>query len=299
MLNTEPPVLQRLLPLLGRRTLIMGVLNVTPDSFSDGGRYAGPDAAIAQARRMAAEGADIVDVGGESTRPGAAPVSAEEELRRTLPVIERIAAELPGLVISLDTTKAAVARAGIAVGAHLINDVSAGTLDPDMLTVIAELGVPAVLMHLPVVPREMGWSRAGGGMDASADAVEVVAAFLRERIGAADAAGVRRENLIVDPGFGFGKTVAQNLDLVRRLSVLRDRVGRDIPVLLGTSRKSTLGQVLGPDADRDDPDRVAGTAATVAIGIANGADIVRVHDVAFMARVARISDAIGRYPRGS
>jgi dihydropteroate synthase len=267
----------------------MGVLNVTPDSFSDGGRYRDPARAVDRARQMAAEGADLIDVGGESTRPGAAPVDAEEEKRRVLPVIERVASEV-GLPLSLDTTKAAVARAGVAAGASLINDISAGTLDAALLPTVAALRVPVCLMHLPVRPREMGWSRAALAEDA--DVIEAVVRFLRERVEAARAAGIAASEIIVDPGFGFGKSPEQNLTLVRRLGDVRAALG--LPVLLGASRKSTLGRILPPEADAADPDRVAGTAATVALGIAAGADIVRVHDVAFMARVARTADAVVR-----
>jgi dihydropteroate synthase len=281
-------LLRALLPDLGQRTLVMGVLNVTPDSFSDGGRYLDPDAAVAHARRMQAEGADLLDIGGESTRPGAAPVDADGEKRRVLPVIERIAAEV-GLPISLDTTKAEVARAGIAAGAALINDVSAGTLDAALLPAVADLGVPLCLMHLPVRPEAMGWSRAA--LPEDIDVTMAVIAWLRERVAAAQAAGVSRDNLLVDPGFGFGKSVAQNLAVVRRLSEIRAGLG-GLPVVLGTSRKSTLGRVLGPEAEAADPERLAGTAASVALGAAFGADIVRVHDVGFLVRVVRVSDAI-------
>ncbi len=269
----------------------MGVLNVTPDSFSDGGRYLDPVRAVERAREMKAEGADLIDIGGESTRPGAPPVGAEEEKRRVLPVIERVAAEV-GLPISLDTAKAAVARAGVRAGASLVNDVSAGTLDAALLPAAAALGVPVCLMHLPVRPREMGWSRTA--LPPEADVIEAVVRFLRERVEAARAAGVGAAEIVVDPGFGFGKSPEQNLALVRRLGEVRAALG--LPVLLGTSRKSTLGRVLGPQADAADPDRVAVTAASVALGIAAGADIVRVHDVGFMARVARTADAIARVP---
>jgi len=272
----------------------MGVLNVTPDSFSDGGRYLDPDRALARARQMRDEGADLLDVGGESTRPGAPPVDEEEEKRRVLPVLECLAAADLGLPISLDTNKAAVARAGAAAGASLINDVSAGTLDPEMLSTVAALGLPICLMHLPVRPGEMGWSRTvmGEAQD-EASFVAAVAEFLRARVVAAREAGIAEDQIVLDPGFGFGKSVAQNLTLLRRLPDLRARVGGGgLPLLMGTSRKSTIGRVLGEKADRADPDRVAGTAATVALSIASGVDIVRVHDVGFMVRVARMADAV-------
>jgi dihydropteroate synthase len=196
-------LLRDLLPDLGRRTLIMGVLNVTPDSFSDGGLYLDPGLAVERARQMRAEGADILDIGGESTRPGAAPVSADEEIRRVVPVIARLRAEVP-LPISLDTTKAVVARAGVAAGAHLLNDISGGAMDADMFAVASELQVPLALMHLPVLPRLMGWSQPAqtGGMVPDADVIDAVVAFLFERIRAAEAAGIRREILSSIPDSG-------------------------------------------------------------------------------------------------
>lgn len=281
--------LSALLPELGRRTLVMGILNVTPDSFSDGGNFLDPFAAVERACRMQDDGADLIDIGGESTRPGARPVCADEELRRVLPVIERVRAVV-SLPISLDTTKAAVARAGVAAGASLINDISAGTFDPDLLPAVAALGVPLCLMHLPVRPEAMGWSRTV--LPEDADILAEVIGFLRARVAAARAAGIPRNALLIDPGFGFGKSPAQNLEIVRRLDALRTALA--LPILLGTSRKSTLARVLGPEQDAADPDRLAGTAATVALGIAAGADIVRVHDVAFMVRVARVTDAVIR-----
>ena len=268
----------------------MGVLNVTPDSFSDGGRYLDPARAVERALAMQAEGADLIDVGGESTRPGAPPVGEDEEKRRVLPVIERIAARAPTLPISLDTVKAGVARAGVGAGAVLINDVSAGTLDPEMLPAVATLGVPICLMHLPVRPQEMGWSRTA--LPEDADVIAAIVSFLRERVEAARSAGISPDRLLIDPGFGFGKSVEQNLRIVRRLADIRKAL--PFPVVLGTSRKSTIARVLGPDAEAADPDRLAGTAATVALGVGAGADIVRVHDVGFMARVARMADAVVR-----
>ena len=273
----------------------MGVLNVTPDSFSDGGQFLALDQAVERAHQMQREGADIIDIGGESTRPGAAPVPADEEIRRIVPVISRIRDEV-GLPISLDTTKAAVAEAGIGAGAQIINDISAGTMDERMLAVAAALEVPLVLMHLPVRPQQMGWSQPAqsGGIAPDADVIEAIVTFLCERVSAAVTAGVPRANLVIDPGFGFGKSVEQNLILLRRLSEIKQRVGDDIWLLLGTSRKSTIGRVLGPSRDAEDPERIAGTAATVALGITAGADIVRVHDIGFMKRVILVSDAVVR-----
>lgn len=267
----------------------MGVLNVTPDSFSDGGLYLDLDRAVDHAHRLKEEGADLIDIGGESTRPGAPAVPADEERRRVLPVIGRVAGEV-GLPVSLDTTKASVARAGIDAGASLINDISAGTLDPDLLPTVAALAVPVCLMHLPVHPQEMGWSRAA--LPEDADVVGEVTRFLQARVAAAVAAGIARSEILIDPGFGFGKSAKQNLELIRRLGELRSVIG--LPILLGTSRKSSLARVLGPEGDRADPERLAATAASVALGVAFGADIVRVHDVAFMARVVRVSDAVVR-----
>jgi dihydropteroate synthase len=273
----------------------MGVLNVTPDSFSDGGQFLAPDQAVERARQMQRDGADILDIGGESTRPGAVPVSADVEIARIVPVISRLRREVP-LPISLDTTKAVVARAGVAAGAHIINDISGGTMDEQMLSAVSALMVPLILMHLPVLPQQMGWSQPSqsGGMAPDEDVIAAAAAFLVRRVQAAEAAGIPRENLVIDPGFGFGKSVEQNLALLRRLPEIKRQLGEDLPVLLGTSRKSTIARVLGPAVDAEDPQRVAGTAATVALGIAAGADIVRVHDVGFMKRVVRVSDAVVR-----
>jgi dihydropteroate synthase len=267
----------------GERTLVMGILNVTPDSFSDGGRYLCAEAAIARGEAMAAEGADLIDIGGESTRPGASPISAQEELDRVLPVISGLAARV-AIPISIDTTKAEVATAAVGAGAAMVNDVSAMTFDAGMADAVARLGVPVCLMHMRGEPRTMQIAPTYG------DVVSEVRDWLAARVEAAVAAGVRPERIVVDPGFGFGKTVEHNLTLVRRL---REIASLGYPVLLGVSRKSTIGAVLGgapPD------ERLEGTAAAVAIGIANGAAIVRVHDVREMVRVVRVADAIVRGP---
>ena len=285
--------LHELLPELGSRTLVMGIVNVTPDSFSDGGQFLNPAAASRQAELLVLGGADILDIGGESTRPGALPVSIDEEIRRVIPVIRLIRNILPNVPISLDTTKSPVARAGVAAGASLINDISGATFDPDMLSAVAEIGVPLCLMHLPVRPEAMGWSRAGGGLAADDDAVALVTEFLRAQVTRAEDASVSRENILIDPGFGFGKTPAQNLDLLRRASEIKRALG-GLPLLLGPSRKSTIARLLGPAAEREDPDRTAGTAALVALAPVYGVDIVRVHDAAFMSRVARVADAVAR-----
>jgi dihydropteroate synthase len=257
----------------GRRTLIMGILNVTPDSFSDGGRYTDLDKAVQHAKEMIAAGADILDVGGESTRPGHEAVAADEEMRRVLPVIERLSKEVD-IPISIDTYKADVAQAAIEAGAHIVNDVWGFKKDPRMARVCAELDCPVILMHNRETPYET-------------DVIGGLVRDIRESVELAHLAGVRDENIILDPGIGFGKTHEQNLYVMKRL---RDFTGLGYPVLLGTSRKSMIGNTLNLPVD----DRVEGTAATVALGIAKGVDIVRVHDVKEMARVARMMDAMVR-----
>ena len=259
----------------GRRTYVMGVLNITLDSFSGDGLGYDVEAAVGQGRRFAAEGADILDVGGESTRPGFDPVTAEEEIRRALPVIERLLAEVD-LPISIDTSKAKVAKAALAAGAHLLNDVSGLRHDPDMAALVARFGVPAVVMH----------NQRGRPFS---DVVGDIRGGLEESIALAAAAGVPRERLIIDPGFGFGWTVEQNMEMLRRLGELVD-IG--LPILVGTSRKSAIGAVLGLPVE----ERLMGTAATVVIAVAHGADIVRVHDVKEMVQVCRMADAVVRTP---
>ena len=257
----------------GKRTLIMGILNITPDSFSDGGRWADLDKAVEHAKRMIADGADILDIGGESTRPGHTPVSAEEEIRRVTPVIERLSREAD-IPISIDTCKSAVAEAAIRAGAHIVNDVWGGLADPEMASVCAKYDCPFIVMDNRDTPVED-------------DVMAGVIRTLRHQIANALAAGVRDENLILDPGIGFGKTQEHNLLVMRRLDEI---TALGYPVLLGTSRKSMIGNALGLPVDQ----RVEGTAATVALGIAKGVDIVRVHDVKEMARVSRMTDAMVR-----
>ncbi|WP_347489728.1 dihydropteroate synthase [Desulfoscipio sp. XC116] len=258
---------------LGERTLVMGILNVTPDSFSDGGSYDNIDAAIACARRLVDEGADIIDLGGESTHPGYEPISVEEELDRVIPVLQVLVREI-NLPVSVDTTKASVARRALEVGAHIINDQWSLRADRNMASVVAEYQVPLVMMHN---------QRGTEYRDLMGDMVR----FFRESIAMAEQAGIVRENIIIDPGIGFGKTVQHNLEALRRL---RELDGLGLPVLLGTSRKSLVGKTLDLPPDQ----RVEGTGATVALGIANGADIVRVHDVKEMVRVVRMTDAVVR-----
>lgn len=255
----------------------MGIVNVTPDSFFDGGLLEEPETAAARARVMRDEGADILDVGGESSRPGAEPVPAEVECSRVLPVVERLAAE--GAAVSVDTYHAETARRAVAAGAAMINDITALRGDPAMAAVVAEAGCDCVLMHMRGSPKTMQDD------PRYTDVVDDICAFFEERIEAATAAGIAEERIWLDPGFGFGKTVRHNLDILRRLGEFR-RFGR--PVLIGTSNKSTIGTVL--DAPLNE--RLEGTAATVAVAVWNGADAVRVHEVKSMARVARMTDAI-------
>ncbi len=257
----------------GERTYIMGVINVSPDSFSGDG-LADVEAAVAQGQRFAEEGADILDVGGQSTRPGFEELAVEEEAARVVPVIERLAAELD-VPVSVDTYKAGVARAALAAGAHLLNDIWGFRREAELAALAVEYDVPAVVMHNQR-GREFG------------DVIGDVAAGLQASIAIAEAAGLARERLIVDPGFGFGRTPEQNLEMLRRLGELRQL---NLPILLGTSRKSAIGAVLD---DAPVGDRLLGTAATVALAIAAGVDIVRVHDVAEQRQVARVADAVVR-----
>jgi dihydropteroate synthase len=246
---------------------IMGILNVTPDSFSDGGTYEDTGAAVAQAARLAAEGASIVDVGGESTRPGAGPVPAEAELRRVLPVIEGIDALGLDVRISVDTMKLEVAEAAVAAGATYVNDVTAFRHDPDMAALVADRGLDCCLMHMLGEPRTMQQE------PRYEDVVDDVRAFLEERLAAAVAAGVPEERVQLDPGIGFGKTVEHNLELLRRLGELQ-AIGR--PLVIGTSRKTFLGRITG----REVAERVHATVATTVLAYERGARVFRVHDVA-------------------
>ncbi|HXY54600.1 MAG TPA: dihydropteroate synthase [Nitrospirota bacterium] len=266
---------------LGSRTHVMGILNVTPDSFSDGGLYANEERAFAHAREMATAGADIIDIGGESTRPGAEPISEEEELRRIVPIIGRMATELM-VPVSVDTYKSSVARRALEAGASIVNDISGLRFSPDMARIAADYGAAVVIMHIKGTPRDMQQNPVYD------DVVVEVMSFLAEGIEIALKAGVEREKILIDPGIGFGKTLEHNLTLLDRLDEFRS-LGR--PIVLGTSRKKFIGTIIGipvPD-QRDD-----GTAATIAFGIERGASVVRVHDVARMVRVARMTDAVLR-----
>jgi dihydropteroate synthase len=273
----------------GERTYIMGVINVTPDSFSGDGLGDDAESALARAERMIEEGADILDVGGESTRPGSGPVDAEEELRRVMPVIEGLA-KRTDTPISIDTYKARVAEGAFSAGAHLVNDVWGLHMDPALAEVAARCQVPVVLMHNRSRPKDAVQTERLGGRYLGVEYEDLMADVmreLRESISLALKAGVEKEKIIVDPGIGFGKTVEQNLELMAELSQLKV-LGR--PILVGPSRKSFIGYTL----DLPPEERVEGTAAAVAIGIANGADIVRVHDVKETVRVARMADAMIR-----
>ena len=250
---------------LSARPCVMGVLNVTPDSFSDGSSYRTVADAVAAALQMVADGADIIDVGGESTRPDAAPVAAAEELQRVMPVIERLVGKIP-VPLSIDTSKASIAAAALQAGAEIVNDISAMTFDPRMVEVVAGSEAGLVLMHTRGTPAAMQKDTA------YLDVMAEIAAFLQSAIDSAVSAGIQKERLVVDPGIGFGKSAAGNLEIIRRL---RELTVVDRPILIGTSRKSFIGTVLG----REVTDRLFGTAASVAVAMMNGASIFRVHDV--------------------
>jgi dihydropteroate synthase len=265
----------------GDQTYLMGVLNVTPDSFSDGGQFDTLETALTQARSLVAAGAEILDIGGQSTRPQAVEVSLQTELDRVLPVIQALRQEMD-VPISIDTTRALVAKAAIAAGADLVNDISGATFDPAMLPTVAALKVPMILMHLRGTPQTMQQ------MTDYQDLLGEIAEFLQSRVAAAIAAGIDRSQIAIDPGIGFAKTAEQNLELLRRLPELR-AIG--LPLLVGTSRKSFIGKIL----NQPDPTaRVWGTAATCCAAIAGGADILRVHDVRELHEVRRVADAIWR-----
>jgi dihydropteroate synthase len=256
---------------------IMGVVNVTPDSFSDGGRYLDPAAAVEHGRQLIEDGAEILDVGGESTRPGADPVSEEEELRRVEPVVSGLAAV--GAQVSVDTSKAAVAAAALDAGAAIVNDVTALRGDPEMAGLCAERGAGVVLMHMRGDPRTMQ------DEPRYEDVVDEVKGFLAERVEAAVAAGIAAERIWLDPGIGFGKTAAHNLELLRRLGELGE-LGR--PLVVGTSRKSFIGRADGSPVD----DRLGGTIASSVLAAVEGAEVLRVHDVAEVRQALVLTDAV-------
>lgn len=262
------------------KPLIMGILNVTPDSFSDGGKYSTVKAAVTQAEKMLADGADIIDIGGESTRPGSEPVPASEQIRRVVPVIEAIKGLSSSLLISIDTTLAEVAEAAIGAGADLINDVSGGTGDAKMLTLAARLDVPIVLMHNQGTPKTM---QDNPYYD---DVVGEVVAVLRERVEAALAAGIKKERIIIDPGIGFGKRRQDNIDLLAHLDAF---AGLGFPVLLGTSRKRFMGSLCHVE---EPAELVTATAVTTALGVMAGVKLFRVHDVKENRQAADVAWAI-------
>lgn len=270
--------------LLGERTLIMGVLNVTPDSFSDGGAFLDSEAAIARALQMEKDGADVVDIGGESTRPGAAPVTPEEELRRILPVIQVLRGKLR-IPMSVDTRRADVAEGALAAGAEILNDVSGLRTDARLGEVARHAGAPLILMHMRGTPRTMQRG------PFARHVIRDVTAGLRDALARARRAGLAKSQVLLDPGIGFGKTYEQNFEILARLSEFA-RLG--CPIVVGTSRKSFLGKAMaGPEGPDIPPgDRLLGTSATVTASILGGAHIVRVHDVAEMARVVRVTDSI-------
>jgi dihydropteroate synthase len=260
------------------RTLLMGILNVTPDSFSDGGQYFKTSAALQHARDMIQNGADIIDIGGESTRPGADPVAPEEELNRIIPLIQDLRSEFDGL-ISVDTYKSSVAEQALESGASLINDISGLSFDPQMARVAAQAAVPVVIMHIKGTPRDMQTD------PRYSDLMDEIKTYFRTRIEQALNAGIKPENIILDPGIGFGKRLEDNFELIRKLEQI---VAMGYPVLLGPSRKSLIGQVLNLPVE----ERLEGTAAAVTAGVLAGARIMRVHDVQAMKRVITIADKI-------
>ena len=265
----------------GERTYLMGILNVTPDSFSDGGEFNTVEKALSQAKGMISNGVDIIDIGGESTRPNAEAITAEIELQRVIPVIEQLrkSSQIP---ISIDTTKAVVAEKAIAAGADIVNDISGATFDPQMLSTVAKLNVPIILMHIRGNPKTMQ------SLTDYQDVVQSVKEFLTTQVDKAIAAGIERDKIIIDPGIGFAKKAEQSLELLQRLQELQDL---DLPMLVGVSRKSFMRPILQQD---DATKRIWGTAAACYGAIARGADILRVHDVAQMYDVCRVADAIER-----
>ena len=276
---------------IGERTLIMGILNVTPDSFSDGGQFFNPDTALVHAEKMIADGADIIDVGGESTRPGGEPVSVEEEIQRVVPVIAALTkrTEVP---ISVDTTKSEVARAALDAGAAIVNDISALRFDFYVADAVARAGAGLVLMHSRGTPATMH------RLPAVADIMHEVTHSLRASIKMAERRGVKRESIVIDPGIGFGKTQEQNLELIAKLDQLIAAFP-DYPLLIGTSRKSFIGRILADESGTPagPEDRLYGTMATITAAILHGAHIVRVHDVKETAETIRVAQAIRENPR--
>lgn len=264
-----------------QKTYIMGILNVTPDSFSDGGLFLDRENAVQQALRMQAEGADIIDIGGESTRPGAEKVSVKDEIKRVVPIIEVLANNVD-VPISIDTYKSEVADAAVKAGASMINDISGLRFDPKMAKVAARHKVPVVIMHIKGTPQDMQKNPTYKSL------IPEITAYFHECIQVARDAGIPDDMIIIDPGIGFGKTVKHNLEIIKRL---KDFEGFEKPILLGPSRKAFIGKLLG---DVPTTERVEGTASAIAIGIFNGANIIRIHDVKEMVKVAKIADGVKR-----
>jgi dihydropteroate synthase len=281
MTKNQPMIIHHRSFSWGERTYLMGVLNVTPDSFSDGGEFNNLAAALMQAQCLVESGADLIDIGGQSTRPHAEQVSVEEELNRVLPVIKQLR-PLISVPISIDTTRALVAQKAVEAGADLVNDISGATFDPNMLPVVAQLDVPIVLMHIRGTPETMQQ------LTDYQDLIGEIYQFFQQQIAAALNAGIKSSQIIIDPGIGFAKTAQQNWQLLRQLPKLQDL---DVPILVGPSRKSFIGRLL----NQPDPKaRTWGTAAACCGAIAGGADILRVHDVREMHDVCRVADAIWR-----
>lgn len=264
-----------------QRTYIMGILNVTPDSFSDGGRYFDETSATNKALHIVEDGADIIDIGGESTRPGSEPVPVEEELRRILPVIKSIAGKIK-IPVSIDTYKSEIAKRALDAGASMVNDISGLRFDPEMAKVVSDYKVPVVIMHIKGTPKNMQQKPVYDAL------IPEILEYLRQSITIAGEAGISDDIIIIDPGLGFGKTFEHNLEIIHNLHEFT-LLGK--PILIGPSRKAFIGEILG---DVPPDERLEGTAAATAISIMNGANIVRVHNVKEMARVARVADAIKR-----
>jgi dihydropteroate synthase len=263
------------------RTLIMAILNVTPDSFSDGGKFMEKSAALARALDLKGLGADIIDIGGESTRPGARTVTSQEEISRIIPVIQSLKRSGSMPFISIDTYKSTTARAALEAGADIINDISGGTFDPDIIKVVSEFGAGFVITHINGTPKDMQNDPVYSSRGAAYD----IAGYFRKRLDAAAAGGIPSENIILDPGIGFGKTLADNFDIINNIQLFKVY---NRPVLIGTSRKSMIGEVTGASPE----DRIFGTAAMVALAVEKGADIIRVHDVREMKQAAQMAFAL-------
>lgn len=271
---------------IGKRTLVMGVLNVTPDSFSDGGIFFNFDDAVAHGEKLVKDGADIIDIGGESTRPFSDPVTVEEEIQRVVPVIEKLSKRV-SIPISIDTTKAKVAKRALEAGASIVNDIGALRLDPDMASVVSEFGVPVILMHMLGTPKTMQ------ALPEYGDLIKEIKSFLADAITRAEKSKIPKTHIIIDPGIGFGKTVDHNLLLIKNVNEFSSL---DVPILIGSSRKAFIRKILKGETDQDiRPDLPmveTGTQASIAAAILNGAHIVRVHDVANTCATVKIADAI-------